>query len=134
MRPWITALLLVAPASALASTTIAIENRSRGTLILAVDKSPKGHEAGLAGTLPPGRATAAVKPSAKILSPRSEVDEHLFDLRYVTEAGDGCRFRTVVESHSAAFAQIVPVADPIGRGRCEATTGATRGDFVFLAR
>lgn len=134
MRYWFMVLLLVAPSAALASTTIAIENHSRGTLTLEVERSPKGHEAQLAGTLPPGRATAAVKPAAKVLSTRAEAEDHVFDLRYVDEAGDGCRFRTVVEGHSSAFARIVPVADAIGRGRCEAGTGATLGDFVFLAR
>jgi hypothetical protein len=134
MRYRLMALLLVAPSAAAANTTIAIENHSRGTLTLALERSPKGHEAKLAGTLPPGRATAAVKPAAKILSPQAEAEDHVFDLRYVDEAGDGCRFRAVVERHSPAFARIVPVADAIGRGRCEASTGATRGDFVFLAR
>lgn len=134
MRTWLMALLLTAPSAAAASTTIAVENHSRGTLVLELERSPKGHEAQLAGVLPPGRATAAVKPASKVLSPSAEAEDHVFELRYVDEAGDGCRFRAIVEPHSPAFARIVPVADPIGRGRCEASTGSTRGDFVFLAR
>ena len=133
MRICLIAALLVTPAGAAARTTIAIENHSRDTLVLQVDQSPKGHEANLAGVLPPGRATAAVKPSAKVLSTTAEAEDHLFDLRYVDEAGDGCRFRAIVEPHSVAFARIVPAADSIGEGRCQARTGATQGDFVFFA-
>jgi hypothetical protein len=134
MRLWIIAAMLAAPASAQANTTIAIENHSTEPLVLKVDRSPKGHEATLAGVLAPGRMTAAVKPAAKVLSMHHEAEDHLFDLRYIDETGDGCRFRAVREPHSPAFVRIVPIADPIGNGRCEARTGPTQGDFVFLAR
>ncbi|KTF68125.1 hypothetical protein ATB93_15215 [Sphingomonas sp. WG] len=120
-------------AGAAGATTIRVENHSAATLSLSAHDATGGLQRQLRGTLLPHASTFVRRPGGKVLALRREADKHLFDIVVTSEDGRGCRFRTVAEQHSEEWVLIIPVAHPIGTGRCEARTGRTIGDFVFIA-
>lgn len=134
MRACLTTILLLAAPAAASATTVTVHNRSAAPVRLAVDKSPNGYEEYLRPVMGPGLISSVRKPNGKVLMPHAQADQASFVIRYVDEQGSGCRFSVLPVRHSGAYTRALPVAEPIGDGRCEATTGSTIGDFVFMVR
>ncbi|PAX07023.1 hypothetical protein [Sphingomonas lenta] len=130
----LTLMSALAPSAPAWATTVTVHNRSQQPLRLAVDKPLSGYEQPLSASVEPGFLALTRKPNGKVLMPHAEADGAAFSVRYVDERGAGCRFSVTPVRHSGAYARAVPVAEPIGDGRCEAATGSTIGDFVFTVR
>lgn len=134
MRACLMTLVLLAAPSAGSATTVTVHNRSSASVALAVDDAPGGYEQHLRAVMEPGLISSVRKPGGKVLMPHDQADQPRFVIRYVDATGSGCRFSVTSVRHSGAYARAVPVAEPIGSGRCEARTGSTIGDFVFVVR
>lgn len=115
------------------ATTIRVENRSNANLKLTVKHAPGDVLHNLARTLSPHGITFVRRPGVKVLTPTDEAKADLIDIIVIDRNGRGCHFRTIAEPHSDALVLIVPVATSIGLAHCEARTGRTIGDFVFVA-
>lgn len=124
--------LLFAPALAQA-TTITVENRSARAISAGAPVMPTGYE-DLHAVIAPGTTSSAWKDGGKVLVPHDHAPAAAAALAYVDASGSGCRFSVEATRHSSAYAILRPVAEPIGAGRCEARTGSTIGDFVFVMR
>ncbi|WP_010544100.1 hypothetical protein [Sphingomonas elodea] len=132
LKSLLLSIALCAPGLA-SATTVRVENRSDITLKLHVEHARADIKRHLRPTLSPHTSTFVRQVGGKVLAPRDEANGHLVDIVVTDATGRGCRFRTVAERHSDAMVLIVPVAAPVGAGHCEARTGRTIGDFVFIA-
>ena len=117
-----------------AATTVLVENRSFTPVSLTVERWPHGQTPKLAPQMVGYNTDKAWKRGVKLLAAPNEAERQLISLVYLDTAGQGCRFRTVPVRHTHALVKIVPVAEPVGARRCEATTGATIGDFIFTLK
>ncbi len=115
------------------ATTIRVENRSSTKLKLTVKHAPGDVIHTLPPTLSPHAIALVRRPGVKVLTPTNEAAADLIDIVVTDRNGRGCHFRTIAEPHSDALVLIVPVATAIGSSHCEARTGRTIGDFVFIA-
>ncbi|WP_245653719.1 hypothetical protein [Sphingomonas pituitosa] len=115
------------------ATTIRVENRSNANLKVSVKHAPGDVLQALPPTLSPHAIAFVRRPNVKVLTPTEEAKADLIDIIVTDRNGRGCHFRTIAEPHSDALVLIVPVATAIGSAHCEARTGRTIGDFVFLA-
>lgn len=120
--------------TALAATTVQVENSSASPLVLAVERWPEEQPVGLSAIVDAKGSTATRKPGSKVLAESEQAERHLVSIVYLNSRGDGCRFRTASVRHSAAMARIIPVAEAVGTSSCSAETGATLDDFIFRVR
>lgn len=127
------AVLALATPAMVQATTLTVENRSGRQVSLTITKAPVDYDV-LDPTLRPGATFAAFKPGGKVLMPHDDADRATFEITYVDQRGAGCRFGVMPIRHSTTWTKIKPMAAPIGDGRCEARTGSTIGDFVFVVR
>lgn len=133
MLKLLAATALVSTPALAQATTITVENRSFRPVTMNARQAPPGYEA-LHATIAPGAMSDAWKEGGKVLMPHDQAASATVRLDYVDANGAGCRFSVAPVRHSAAWAKVRPVAEPIGGGACEARTGSTIGDFVFIVR
>lgn len=126
---WPIMALLLTPAPA---KTVVIENRTERPVHLRENRMPGHFVNAPTARIAPGSAEWLGSPLGKIMVPVSEADQHRLELSYVDEQGNGCRFVAAIETHSNAWVRLRPAASAIGTARCEARTGRTVGDFVYV--
>lgn len=134
MRFFTSLLLCAFAAPAAATTTVTVSNLSGASLRLHVEQPLAGYERNLDETVPPGDTALASKPGGKVLATKADARRSAFAISYLDDKGSGCRFSASPVRHTTEMALIVPAAEPVGDRRCEARTGSTIGDFVFVVR
>jgi hypothetical protein len=128
------AALFLAAATPATATTVTVANLSDRSHRLEVVRPPTDLDAELRDVVRPGAMATARKAGGKVLAAIDEADRAAFSMRYLDERGHGCHFGVIPVRHTSFMARLVPQASPVGAGRCEARTGSTIGDFVFVVR
>ena len=116
------------------STTISVENNSLRQVSLRESKIP-GHYGPdpLKGIGPRGFDRLASR-TGKILVPPGQGSAEAVRLVYADAAGNGCIFHLAPTGHSASWTKLQPAAEPMGDAHCEARTGRTTGDYIYVVR
>jgi hypothetical protein len=128
----VTALLMLLNGSP--STTIAVENRSDRAMRLIHKRLPAHYPDAIPTRLAPGMSDRIGSVVGKIMLPHEHAAAEVIEVHYVDGAGNGCHFATRVVRHTDRWAKLKPSAVTIGDAECEARTGSTSGDFVYVVR
>ena len=114
--------------------SIAVENESGRAVKLAGMEVPTHYSDAPRTVLGPGSGDRIVTARGRIILPHDQAGADLVTLRYHDGEGNGCIFTTKVVRHTSAWSKLKPAATPIGSGQCDARTGRTIGDFVYVVR
>jgi hypothetical protein len=116
------------------ATTVLIENSSDRTVTLRESQIPDHYERLSRTTLVPQASDRAVSFTGKLLVPHDRSAAEAVRLHYVDARGEGCIFTVAPIDHSTSWKLLKPRAEAIGAAVCEARTGSTSGDFVYVIR
>ncbi|UUL84055.1 hypothetical protein [Sphingomonas qomolangmaensis] len=114
--------------------TIVIENSSARALTLIAAEIPS-HYAPLPQT--PLLPTASIRTASrrgKIFVPHDHSKTEAVRIHYADDIGNGCVFHVATADHSASWKKLKPRAERRGNAVCEARTGRTITDFVYVVR
>ena len=116
------------------ATTIQVENNSGRPMRLSAAQLP-AHYAPLSRTpLMPQATDRVASVTGKLLVPHDRSAEEAVRLHYLDAEGRGCIFTVAPTPHSASWRKLKPRAQAVGGAVCEARTGRTIGDFVYVIR
>lgn len=117
------------------SNTILVENASGAQMTLIEASLPQHYEPLVpATTVAPAETVRSMSRTAKILVPHSASAEEAVRLHFTDARGNGCVFEVAPTPHSPTWQKMRPRARALGTATCEARTGRTIGDFVYVVR
>ena len=116
------------------STTISVENNSHRKVILREAKIPGHYDPDPHKDIGPRGFDRLASRSGKILVPPGQGSAEAVRLVYADTVGNGCIFHLAPIEHSASWTELRPAAEPMGDAQCEARTGRTRGDYIYVVR
>jgi hypothetical protein len=116
------------------ATTILIENRSARSVQLSEARLPAHYAPLSRAPLVPQATDRVASTEGKLFVPHDQSGEEAVSLRYVDSEGRGCIFVVDPTPHSASWRKLKPRAHALRDAVCEAWTGRTIGDFVYVIR
>ena len=114
--------------------TIVVENDSPRVMTLKGADMPEHYDALPKAPLAPTASIRLASGKGKILVSHELSGAEAVRFHYADDTGNGCVFHVAATDHSASWKKLKPRAEPIGDGVCEARTGRTIGDFVYVVR
>lgn len=130
MSPILTAFALLAGNG----PTIVVENSSPHAMTLKATEMPSHYEPLPSTALLPTASVRSASRRGKILVPHAQGKAEAVRLHYADSAGNGCIFHVAATDHSASWKKLKPRAERVGTAVCEARTGRTIADFVYVVR
>jgi hypothetical protein len=116
------------------ATTISVENSSPRAFVLKTAEIPSHYEPLSIAALKPMASVRSVSRRGKIFVPHADSVAETVRLHFADERGNGCIFHVAATDHSASWKKMKPRAERLGDAVCEARTGRTIGDFVYVVR
>lgn len=114
--------------------TIVIENSSPRPLTLVTAQLPSHYAPLPAAPLLPTASIRTISRSGKIFVPHDHSKTEAVRIHYADDSGNGCVFHVAPTDHSASWKKLKPRAERLGAALCEARTGRTIADFVYVVR
>lgn len=116
------------------ATTILVENHSPRAVQLSDAQMPAHYAPLSRKPLMPQTTDRAASIRGKLFVPHDRGSEEAVTLQYLDAQGQGCIFMVAPTPHSASWQKLKPRAQSVGAAVCEARTGRTVGDFVYVIR
>jgi hypothetical protein len=114
--------------------TILVENSSTRPISLKAAKLPDHYAPLSRAPLMPQTTDRVASREGKLFVPHDRSEQEAVHLHYTDAKGRGCIFLVAPTPHSASWQKLKPRAQAVGGATCEARTGRTIGDFVYVIR